>query len=330
MPGFASRRTGPIWIGTFEHITPETAIEIARDVFDLDVLTVARLETERDDTFRLRTPARDLVLKVAHPGDDPSAIDLQTKALLHAQARDPELALPRLLETPEGDIAPTLDDRDSRIARVFTWLPGVLLADAVPDDDQLALLGESLGRVSTALRGFEHHASEYPLAWDLAQAQKLRKLSEHDPIPVVDEALDRHERVVMPLFDELPRQVIHNDFNPGNIVVDPDDPEYVTGIFDFGDVIQSFRVADLAVALSYQLYPFGRSWDECAPFIEGFERRVLLLDSERSALKTLVITRFAQRILINDWLVARGDGRPAVPLYREGILETLERLLGGT
>jgi hydroxylysine kinase len=328
-PGFAARDTVASWeaVPTFERIAPDGAISIARDVFGLDVLTVARLETERDDTFRLRTRGRDLVLKVSHPADSATAIDLQTSALQFAQSRDADLPLQHFLTSIEGEVAPILPEHNDRIVRVLTWLPGTLLADTTPDDAQCAALGEALGRLSTALRGFEHGASSYPLAWDLAQADRLRVVSEVFPNDMVAEVLDRFDRNVVPIRNELPHQVIHNDFNPGNVVVDPDAPAYVAGILDFGDVIHSLRVADLAVALSYQLYPLGRSWEECAAFIEGFERRVLLLPIERAVLKTLVLTRFAQRILVNDWLTREDTGRPADPEYHAGVSVALEGLL---
>lgn len=328
-PGFAGRENSAPWETTqqFERITPDGAIAIARDVFALDVLTVARLETERDDTFRLRTRSRDLVLKVAHPADSATAIDLQTRALQFARLRDSDLPLQDFVESRDGDIAPVLPAHDDRIARVLTWLPGTSLTAVVPDDLQAVALGEVLGRLSTALRGFEHGAAEFPLAWDVAQADRLRTASELLPDPFVTEVLDRFDRVVVPVRPDLPRQVIHNDFNPGNVVVDPDDPAFVVGILDFGDAIQSFRVADLAVALSYQLYPFGRSWADCAPFIEGFERRVLLVPLERAVLKTLVLTRLAQRILVGDWLARQDAPRTLPPSYREGLASTLEGLL---
>jgi len=329
IPGFAGRGDVGVWetAAAFERITPETAIAIAREVFALDVLTVARQTTERDDSFRLRTSDGDLVLKIAHPADSEAAIDLQTTALRFAQVRDAELPLQHFLETPGGEVAPVLHGHNDRIARVLTWLPGTLLEHSPPDDGQAVALGAALGRLSTALRGFEHASSEYSLAWDLAQADRLRTVSELLPDDLVSETLDRYDSVVVPVRGELPRQVIHNDFNPGNIVVDPHGPTYVTGILDFGDVIHSVRVGDLAVALSYQLYPFGRSWAECAPFIEGFESRVLLVALERAVLRTLVATRLAQRILINDWLTQQGIGRPSAPAHRAGLRAALEGLL---
>jgi hydroxylysine kinase len=330
IPGFASRGEVVTWdpARPFERITPSAAIYIARDLFDLDVLTVARMETERDDTFRLRTRSGDLLLKVAPPGDSAPVIDLQTRALQFAQTRDAELPLQHFIQSRDGEIAPALSSHDHRIARVLTWLPGTLLQNSTPNDAQVVALGESLGRLSVALRGFEHPASEYSMAWDLGQAGRLRTVSEIMPDAAVTEALDRYDDVVVPVLEELPRQIIHNDFNPGNVVVDEDDPAYVTGILDFGDTIHSIRVGDLACALSYQLWPIGRSWADCAPFIEGFERRVLLLPAERAVLKTLVLTRFAQRVLINGWLAREGEGRMHDPTSLAATRHKLESLLG--
>jgi hydroxylysine kinase len=320
IPGFLRRDDDTDWdpSSPVQRITPAQAIEIAHEVFDLDVRTVARMETERDDSFRLRTSSGDLLLKVAHPADGVAAVDMQTKALLFASARDAELPLQHFHESKAGEIAPILVEHDNRVARVLSWLPGKLLVDSVPTDDQAVLLGESLGRLS----------AEYSMAWDLAQASRLSEVSRLIPDDAVQETLDRYEREVVPMLDELPRQIIHNDFNPGNVVVDRHESVYVTGILDFGDAIHSIRVGDLACALSYQLWPMKRSWEGCARFIEGFERRVLLLPSERSVLKTLVLTRFAQRILINGWLAKTGEGRTHDPEKLAATRHRLESLLG--
>ena len=329
-PGFSNSYDDTGWdpADGFQRITPAQAIEIARDVFDLDVLTVARMETERDDSFRVRTTSGDLLLKVAHPADSETAIELQTRALLYATNHAADLPLQHFHESKHGEIAPTLKEHNNRIARVLTWLPGTLLANSTPTGAQVVLLGEALGRLSVALRGFEHAASEYSMAWDLAQATKLRTVAAMLPDAAVTEALDRYERDVVPLLDSLPRQIIHNDFNPGNVVVDQHEHHYVTGILDFGDTIHSIRVGDLACALSYQIWPMARSWQDCAPFIEGFERRVMLLPHERSALKTLVLTRFAQRLVINRWLAQNGEGRTHDPGGLAHIRRALESLLG--
>ena len=64
--------------------------------------TAHRLDSERDQNFRLRTlDGRDYVLKIANPAEDRAVTNLQTEALLHLAAADPELADPTRLPGAE-------------------------------------------------------------------------------------------------------------------------------------------------------------------------------------------------------------------------------------
>nr|WP_277814880.1 phosphotransferase [Galbitalea soli] len=310
-------------------MTPEEAVGLVADRWGLVATLTERLETERDDTFRLSAGEERFVLKVAHPADSPAHLALETEALRHAHRADPRLPLQRLRPATGGDDAVTVTTADGdRIARLFEWRPGTpLIAAAAPDDDQLVLLGDALGRLSRALRSFIHPAARYPLAWDLAQTGRLAQLQERVGSAATAAALARFRAGVEPLLHELPRQVIHNDFNPGNVLVDAGEPGYVTGILDFGDVVQSVRVADLAVALSYLIFPLGRGWDALPPFIAAFERRVPLLPTERQVLRDLVVARFAQRILVNDWLQRDAGDPRRDPDYHDGMLAALDTLL---
>jgi hydroxylysine kinase len=324
IPGFESAgETTP----AFDRLGSEEAAQIVAEHYDLRAENVARLETERDDSFRIATAAGDFVLKVAHPADPPEALDLQTRALAHAAESDAALPLQRILPSRGGSLAPPLPEHGGRLARLFPWLPGTPLEDTRPDATQLAQLGGVLGRLSLALSDFDHPAAEYPYAWDLVQLPRLRPLLERFPSDAAAEALERFERNVAPRLDELPRQIIHNDFNPGNVLVDAAAAGYVTGILDFGDVIRSARVCDLAVALSYQLFPLGGRWSTITPMIEGFEQHVRLEPAEREVLFDLVVGRFAQRVLINEWLALDDGSRGRDPGFRDGVRGALETLL---
>ena len=55
--------------------------------------TAHRLDSERDQNFRLRTrDGRDYVLKIANPAEDRAVTNLQTEALRHLAAVDSESA----------------------------------------------------------------------------------------------------------------------------------------------------------------------------------------------------------------------------------------------
>jgi Ser/Thr protein kinase RdoA (MazF antagonist) len=306
----------------FEHLTEDEALEISDVWFNVPADSAERLDTERDDSFRLQTRHGDRVLKVAHPADTTSFIDRQLRAMEHARRADHSLPLQRIIVTPGGGL--WLDLPSGRVARTLKWIPGDLLLDTPTGATELAALGDALGRLTKALSTFTDDGDERPSAWDLQTVPRLATLLAEYPSDAVGEAISRYNERVLPRVAELPLQVIHNDFNPGNVLVDATNPRFVVGILDFGDVVRSFRVADLAVALSYQLFPLRHNWTDIAPMIEAFDRRVRLTDAERSVLLDLVAARFAQRILINSWAARSENG--TYDAY-ETVVATLAALL---
>ncbi|NYF09565.1 Ser/Thr protein kinase RdoA (MazF antagonist) [Leifsonia sp. AK011] len=278
----------------FDRMPEDAAVDLLEAEWGLTPHTLERLDTERDDTFRFDSDGLPYVLKVAHPGDDHALIDLQLAALAHAAAADPGLPLQRVVPSRGGSAWVAVD---GRAARVFAWMDGTLARGTEPTHAQLRATGRMLGRLNLALRGFGHAASGRELAWDLQRLPALRELAVDAPAML--EIIDRFEIDVLPALERMPQQVIHNDFHPGNLLVDTSDDGYVTGILDFGDVVHSGRVNDLGVALAY--LPMGSSPSEAAlPFVDGFESVVPLLPEERALLPHLVSARLVQRRLLNE------------------------------
>ena len=274
----------------FEPMTEERAAEVLAELWGIETRSLERLDTERDDSFHVRSGTGEFVLKVAHPDDDELLVNLQTAALSFASDLEPRLPLQRILLSREGDIE---SEADGRVARLLTWLPGAPFFGTTPTEEHLGLLGETLGRLNQALSTFDHPAAHRDFVWDAASLGLLRPLAVSANVPEITAAFELFDSTS---FDGLPRQVIHNDFHPGNVLVDAASPEYVTGVLDFGDTIHSLRVADLAIALSYLRTPLHVPGDA---FVEGFERLVRLSAEEKKALPVLIAARLAQRYLIN-------------------------------
>ena len=305
VPGFET--TDDVEEVAFERITEDQAILIASDGFNVEAFDAIRLDTERDDSFRLTTAHGDRVLKVAHPADDTSVIGPQLRALQHASKADRRLPLQRIVRTAFGGPLHLL--QNGRVSWMFEWMPGTLLRDASEGRPQFDALGTALGRLSRALRTFELDELPRVSAWDLQTVPRLTTLLGVFPSDSVAEALRRFDDRVEPHLSALPTQVIHNDFNAGNVLVDPDAEEFVVGILDFGDVVYSLRIADLAIALAYQISPMRHSLRDLDPMIAAFDRQVRLMPVEREVLPDLITARFAQRILINQWLAQNGSER---------------------
>ena len=297
----------------FTRMTDPALAVLAETGWGLQVASVRRLATERDDTVLLTHAGGRHVLKVAHPLDDPALLDFQCAAMRHALTRDPGLPLARLLPDRDGVILREVlgADGEPRRARVLTYLDGVTLDYSVTSPAQREAVGRATGRLSAALAGFEHPGSRRVLAWDLAQLGTLRPLLEQVADPevraLVAVELDAYDDHVGAALRASRQQVIHNDVNIDNVVVDPADPAFVHGILDFGDAVHGSVVGDLAIAMSYAVgngaagaVPWQPAYDVARGFLSVRE----LTDDETVLLPELVRARFAQRLLLNSWLAA--------------------------
>ena len=64
----------------------------------------------------------------------------------------------------------------------------------------------------------------------------------------------------MAAMERLPRQVVHNDGHAGNLLRTDESSDRVTGLIDFGDLVHTVTVADVAVSApaSYRTRPIPR------------------------------------------------------------------------
>jgi hydroxylysine kinase len=289
----------------FERASSADAAALALRHWGVRAERAVRIDTERDDTFRVETGEGGFALKIAHPADDAAVIELQVAANEWAVAHDPTLPVPRFLPTLDGTLHPVVG---GRIVRLMPWAEGQSLRaglwDAAPTTALLHSVGSTQARLTAALADFRHPAEGRALAWDVARLPELGGLLDAvaDPAPVAA-ALDRHVREVAPRLSALPQQLIHNDGNLDNLLVD-EHATRVVAVLDFGDIVRTARVLDLAVAASYLLPAddqYGAS-DTLAGMVVGWESVRALEADERALLPRLVVARLLQRILLGSWL----------------------------
>src|SRR5580693_6823369 len=140
-------------------VAESEAVRVAREIFSLEV-SAKSLPGEYDDNFHLTSAdGREFVLKVMHPAREQSFVEMQCRALQHLAERAPNLSLPRVCATPNGDAftLATLSDGTKRILWLLTYVPGTVLAKVNPHSPELLCsLGEFLGEMDAALADFSH------------------------------------------------------------------------------------------------------------------------------------------------------------------------------
>jgi 4-aminobutyrate aminotransferase-like enzyme/Ser/Thr protein kinase RdoA (MazF antagonist) len=278
------------------------AASIARELFGIDARAV-RLPSERDQNFLLE-PAhgKRLVLKIANAGEDPAMLDAQRTALGHLESYTD--CTPRVVRTLTGEALGAVTGPDGRhhLAWAVTHLDGVTLAHEQRRTPALLEdFGRTIGTLRRGLADFDHRAIHRDFYWDLANARRVvgdyRSLIDDTMLATtIDVLMERFDRRIEPLLASLRRAAIHNDLNDHNVLVGGGDDlwsrhQRVTGVVDFGDMVHSFAIGDLAVAAAYILLDAPDPLGAAASLVRGHHVESPLEENELAALPGLIALR---------------------------------------
>ena len=276
------------------------ARELLREHWALEPLSLVRLPSERDQNFRVDTAAGRYVLKIANRAEPAGVTRLQTAALRHVAACDPDVPVPRVMPTGAGAHEAFVD---GSTVRLLTWMHGVPWHLAPASRAQRRSVATGHARLVLALGGFASDQRPAELQWDVQHAAKLR--DQLDVVPAelrraVEAALDCFEARAAPMLARLPRQFVHNDIQPHNVVVDAQDTDRMSGILDFGDFAYTPAVCDLGVAAAYQVLPGAHPLETVGEYVAAFHAARPLEACELEALPALILARQATTIVITS------------------------------
>ena len=281
------------------------------DTFLQHIETARRLPSERDKNYLLTDKSgQQFVFKIANPSESRSFLEAENAVLNYLSERVPFCQR----------VIVEVDDYEGHLARVVTYLPGVPLAEIKPHTPGLLHdLGQKLGQLSRALADFDHPAVHRHFHWDLANGNRVvnkyaRLIEDAELRELVLKCRFRPET-------ELRRSVIHGDANDYNVLVDPESMT-VSGLIDFGDMVYSYTVGDLTIALAYVVLGEGDPRDVVA----GYTSEIGLLKDERQALWPLVRLRLAMSVCIAAYQQRQQPDNEYLGISQGAIKKTLPRI----
>lgn len=290
---------------------------IAEKCFGIQA-SAGELPSERDRNFLLT--ARDgekFVLKIANANEERVTLEAQNAMLEHLAERVG--FCPRVVPALSGE---RIDVVDGHLVRLLTYLPGKPLATVeVQPAELLYELGRTLGQLSRALVGFDHPGAHRAFHWDLMKGpQTIQDYGPKIRAGWLRELVSSFRVRVGPLRCS----VVHGDANDYNVLVDRGK---VVGLIDFGDIVYSYTVGDLAIAVAYVVLGKSDPKAAAAPVIEGYRAEFELDEEELEALWPLVRLRLCMSVCIAAHQQAQQPENEYLVISQRLIAETLPRLL---
>ncbi|HEY7162697.1 MAG TPA: phosphotransferase, partial [Acidobacteriota bacterium] len=296
------------------------------------------LPSERDQNFLIETTSGDkFVLKIANSLEDSEMLEAQQLAMMHIASQLP--ICQHVIKDLKGQRTSTIEVESGtkHFAWLVTYLKGLPLGQV--RRRSLALLtdvGRNIGRLDRALADFDHPAVHRDFHWDLANAMPIiqqyqSKIADEKLRKLILFIADDFEKRVIPQLSDLPKQTIHNDANDFNIIVGGGTDFYsrnqnVIGLIDFGDMIYSYRVSDLAIAIAYGLFNQDDPLAAAANIVRGYHSENPLHENELTVLWDFVKMRLCMSVCLASHQQSQRPDDEYLSISQQPIQDTLPQL----
>eukprot|EP00118_Oscarella_pearsei_P013651 m.110618 g.110618 ORF g.110618 m.110618 type:complete len:360 (+) comp37411_c0_seq2:615-1694(+) len=215
--------------------------------------------------------------------------------------------------------------------RVLNYLPGKPLASPSPVPMAYCNVGKFVGSLSRHLKHFpvSHALRERVFRWDLARVNESRRyldaVVDSEKLRLLNEVLDLCDSEIIPVLKSLPKMCIHGDLSESNILMDGDGCN-VVGLLDFGDVVYSYRVCDIAIALA-SFYVESKGLDAVPDsFLAGYQSVCSLSSEELGLVHHLTLARMAQVYILTAHMRILQPDNDYLKQYMQPVWDTLSQL----
>lgn len=289
----------------------EVQAMVAR-LYGIDGTTIRSLAGERDQNCTVETAdGTRYVFKVSNASEPMPLVDFQIAALEHIARTSPGLPVPRVVCTQNGQTRDTvvLADGARTSVRMLTYLEGTQIRETPRTPAQRVAMGRTLAELNLALQGFTHPAAAHDLLWNVSAAHRLTVQLDslpHGPRRTLAQSfMARFKEHVLPRLGSLRLQVIHNDYHLYNVLVASEDHARITGIIDFGDMLQAPLVGEVATAAAFHMTGNADPFEGPSQFVGAYRAVLPLTEMEQEIVGDLMATRHLITALISEWRALR-------------------------
>lgn len=279
----------------------ELAQHIALDNYGIGA-EVKKLSGYDDHNFLVtRENDTKYVLKLSEELAAEEIILAQHAVLEQLQNIDRQYRFPRVIKDKNGvTVSRIFNDGSNYLVRMLSYVEGAFFAEVEHSAELLHDFGTFLGKLDSQLLSSNPMTlGNRRLKWDLQHFMSCRKY--------LDAIGDAHERrlvayyfmmfdeLVSPALEQLRKSVIHSDANDWNVLVEKD---RIAGIIDFGDMVYSITINELAIGLAYALMDKEELLEPARQIVKGYHEQLPLQEQELALLYYLVAARLCTTLVM--------------------------------
>ena len=268
--------------------------DILSAAYRVDAAEISELKGDINYTNRkyLVTAADDrrYILK-EYIDKDESIVSGEEARIINEASGSLRFSLPVTIPAINGELFYSSSGTDYRLA---AFIEGTFLAESEGRHNQAFILGAAIAELNIALLPIKSSIiSSRRIFWDLNHAEMSlndRHYLSSRVRKYVDAAFEDYISDVIPLRHTLRHALIHGDLNDFNILLDKSG---ITGFIDFGDMVFSPLVNDVAIAAAYIMMGAGDPLEVLAELTGGYNSVHPLEESELEILPVLIRSRLA-------------------------------------
>lgn len=261
---------------------------------------IVELGSQQDRNYRIDSPEGRFVLKICRSDYATVELEAQNAAMLHLGGKSgaPRVPLPQRARNEDEILFLAVGGVEYQV-RLLTYLDGEPLtrrkhlSPAVVES-----LGDLAARLALCLADFSHPGLDREVQWDLRRAgpvalRLLPSITDQAKRDRIAKVMVAAVKRIQPLAAGLRLQPIHHDVTDDNIVARPDADGRMKadGVIDFGDIVEGWLAADLAVTCTCLLHHSDGDPFVILPCVRAFHHVYPLVEAEARALWPLIVAR---------------------------------------
>ncbi|MEM7532161.1 MAG: aminotransferase class III-fold pyridoxal phosphate-dependent enzyme [Chloroflexota bacterium] len=285
--------------------TPHEAARLAATHYGFES-SAKPLDSERDQNFLLtKFDGTHYVLKIANALESRSFLECQNQAIACTQSVTPNAS--QIISSMDGvQIVEVSGPNNEHFMRLLTYVPGKPLGATKPHSPALLHnLGEVLAKMDATLADFDHPDVHRKYHWDLKHASQtvetyLPAIEDDERRDLVQKFLTRYQLQSADKVQELRQAVIQSDANDYNVLVEMNErgDQHVSGIIDFGDMVHTSVVCEVAIAVAYVMLNKVDPLTAAANVVRGYHSVYPLTEDELAVLFDLICMRLCTSVVM--------------------------------